>query len=327
LHFSSTTPVPTSSHQEGPLVKSRKVQNRAAQDNFTAVTECDFIPDSAKQTAWHEPVYKLKAAKLLSAAPSQSDKARLIVVSAPHAGDFLKALPCLSLGTRLDTASLRVAIALRLGLPVSSRYTCVCNATADDFRAPALVCRKSTGRRLRHDAVNDLIKRALASADIPSRLEPACLSRDDGKRPDGLTLMPWAIGRCMVWDFTCCHTLAASFLNKAVLGQGFVAEARKTSKYSALAANYTFTPIAIETLGALGSEASAFFSELRTPSAICHSRAARLHVLDATHQYVSAAWQCGLLALLAAALCTLARRFLFVNLLIFMLFVIINQVA
>jgi hypothetical protein len=68
-----------------------------------------------------------------------------------------------------------------------------------------------------------------------------------------------------VWDFTCCHTLAASFINKAVLGQGFVAndaEACKTSKYSALAVNYTFTPIAIETLGALGSEASAFFSEL-----------------------------------------------------------------
>jgi hypothetical protein len=104
--------------------------------------------------------------------------------------------------------------------------------------------------------------------------------------------------------------LAASFLNKAVQGQGFVAndaEARKTSKYSALAANYTFTPIAIETLGSLGSEASAFFQnwESGTPSAICHSRASRSHVLDATHQRGSAAWQCGLLAWLAAALYTL----------------------
>jgi hypothetical protein len=50
-----------------------------------------------------------------------------------------------------------------------------------------------------------------------------------------------------------------------VLGQGFVAndaETRKTSKYSALAASNTFTPTAIETLGAPGSDVSAFFSEL-----------------------------------------------------------------
>jgi hypothetical protein len=106
------------------------------------------------------------------------------------------------------------------------------------------------------------------------------------------------------------------------LGQGFVAndaEERKIPKYSALAANFTFTPIAIETRGALGLKASAFFSELgHRLHYTCHSRAARLHVLDATHQCDSAAWQCGLLAWLAAALCTLGRRFLFVHLLIFM---------
>ncbi len=42
------------------------------------------------------------------------------------------------------------------------------------------------------------IKRALASADVPAMLEPCSLSRDDGKRPDGLTIMPWANGRCLV---------------------------------------------------------------------------------------------------------------------------------
>jgi len=46
--------------------------------------------------------------------------------------------------------------------------------------------------------------------------------RTDGKRPDGLalidTLLPWANGRCLLWDFTCSHTLAASSFNRAVLG-------------------------------------------------------------------------------------------------------------
>ena len=42
-------------------------------------------------------------------------------------------------------------------------------------------------------------------------------SRDDEKRPDGLTVLPWANGRCLVWDFTCSDTMAASHLNRAVV--------------------------------------------------------------------------------------------------------------
>ena len=34
-----------------------------------------------------------------------------------------------------------------------------------------------------------LATRALTAAEIPARLEPSCLSRNDGKRPDGLTLV------------------------------------------------------------------------------------------------------------------------------------------
>jgi hypothetical protein len=118
---------------------------------------------------------------------------------------------------------------------------------------------------MRHNAVNDLIKRALASAEIPSLLEPNSLSRDDGKRPDGLTVMPWSNGRCLIWDFTCPDTLAASHINRAVTGPGLVAddaEQRKTLKYRSLSPHYLFTPIAVETLGAIGQEALTFFMDL-----------------------------------------------------------------
>jgi hypothetical protein len=76
------------------------------------------------------------------------------------------------------------------------------------------------------------------------------------------------------------------------LGQGVVAndaEERKIPKYSALAANYTFTPIAIETRGALGSEASAFFSELGHRLHYVIREQCAYNVLDATHQCDSAA--------------------------------------
>ena len=88
----------------------------------------------------------------------------------------------------------------------------------------------------------------------------------DNKRPDGLTITPWASGRCLVWDLTCLDTLAVSHLNHAVLGLGTVAchsESRKKSKYASLSATtYNFIPIAVETIGALGDEASAFFKDL-----------------------------------------------------------------
>ena len=75
-------------------------------------------------------------------------------------------------------------------------------------------------RGIRQNAANDFIKRALASADVLSMLEPNSLSRDDRKRPDGVHVLPWANGRCMAWDFTCPNTLAASHLNRAVPAQG-----------------------------------------------------------------------------------------------------------
>ena len=46
-----------------------------------------------------------------------------------------------------------------------------------------------------HHALNDLVARAFTSASIPSSKEPHGLVRSDGKRPDGLTLVPWKGGK------------------------------------------------------------------------------------------------------------------------------------
>ena len=64
-------------------------------------------------------------------------------------------------------------------------------------------------------------------------------------------VLPWTNGRCMVWDFTCPDTLAASRLDRAVFSASAVAsdaETRKSSKY--LGVNVLFrVRIAVETLG------------------------------------------------------------------------------
>ena len=226
------------------------------------------MPDvtmASKQKAWDKPLVSKKLEEVMSAAQTQSGRARILAAAAPHAGDFLNAVPCSAVGTRLDDTSLRIAVALRLGATNCAPHTCVCGEFVDSSGIHGLACRKSAGRHMRHSAVNDLIKRALASAEIPSLLEPSSLSRDDGKRPDGLTVIPWANGRCAVWDFTCPDTLATSHLDRAVLRAGAVAsdaETRKSMKYSFLSAQYSFIPVAVESLGALGEEALTFFRDI-----------------------------------------------------------------
>ena len=221
-------------------------------------------PFPAEQKVWDIPLVSVQEAKVLSAAHDQAGKARLIAASAPHSGAFLNVRPCGSLGTRLDNSSLRIAIALRLGAPVCLPHTCVCGAKVDSTGRHGLSCRKSAGRLSRHNAVNDLLKRALQSAEIPSRLEPRSLARQDDKRPDGMTLVPWSNGRCLAWDFTCPDTLAPSHLNSAVTGHGVVANESedKKIKYACLTSSFHFVPVAIETLGAFGEEAQSFLHQL-----------------------------------------------------------------
>jgi hypothetical protein len=75
----------------------------------------------------------------------------------------------------------------------------------------------STGRQYHYNSINDIIKRALTSADMSSGSEPSHLYRDDGEQPDGLTTVPWKDGRCIVWELTCKDILAPSHLNRAVI--------------------------------------------------------------------------------------------------------------
>ena len=53
-------------------------------------------------------------------------------------------------------------------------------------------CKRSSGKIARHDLLNDVILRAIQSAKIPAKKEPLGHWRTDGKRPDGVTVVPWS---------------------------------------------------------------------------------------------------------------------------------------
>jgi hypothetical protein len=118
---------------------------------------------------------------------------------------------------------------------------------------------------VRHHALNDIIARSFSAAGIPVTKEPLGLVRSDGKRPDGLTLIPWQGGKPLTWDVTVISTLADSYLQASARSAGGAAEiaaSRKESKYASLPLEYTFQPVAFETHGSLNTSASEFLSEL-----------------------------------------------------------------
>ena len=126
-----------------------------------------------------------------------------------HSGDWLFALPIALCGLKLDDEAVRVAVCLRLGLDLCEPHQCQCGSFVD---ARGLnVCKRSA----RHHALNDSSLALLPQLECSSiTKQPAGLSRTDGKRPDGLTLVPWQSGKSLCWDVSVICPLGESYVNK-----------------------------------------------------------------------------------------------------------------
>jgi len=224
-------------------------------------------PDICKslQSCW-EDIYLTKKLKSLSIGlDDQISQCRLLALSSKQAGKWIDALPSSSLGTLLDKDTLRFATALGLGIKICEQHTCICGATVHENGLHGLSCQKSAGRRSRHDEINDLIKTSLVSAGIPSILEPIGTCLEDGKRPDGMTLIPWAFGKAPLWDATCVDSFASCHISNSSKILGFAAceaETKKINKYASLCHDYHFVPVGVETTGVLGKHAIEFFKLL-----------------------------------------------------------------
>ena len=119
---------------------------------------------------------------------------------------------------------------------------CHISASVGHWSAPlgsiALFAKKLQGEQPdRHHALNDLIARTLVSAGIPITKLPNGLSRLDGKRPEGLTSVPWKEGKPLTWDTTVVCTVADSYMSGSAREAGTAAKTaaqRKEAKYETL---------------------------------------------------------------------------------------------
>jgi hypothetical protein len=217
------------------------------------------------QAAWEKPLSIRNLTALTQSFSLPIDQARILACQIKESGAWLNALPSRSLGTLLDNDTFRISIGLRLGCKICTNHKCKCGAMVDELGLHGLSCKKSAGRHPKHSMVNELIKKALISGGIPAIREPLGCSRSDGKRPDGLTLIPWSKGRCLIWDFTGVDTFAQSYLNSTALSAGSaakIAEKRKAKKYESLSSSYIFKPVAIESSGVFGKEGLEFIKQI-----------------------------------------------------------------
>ena len=91
------------------------------------------------------------------------------------------------------------------------------------------------------------------------------LSKADGKRPDGLTMVPWREGKPLTWDVTVVCPLAESYIGDSATNAGSAAEAaatRKAAKYAGLERTHIFQSVAVENLGTMNASAYGFLAGL-----------------------------------------------------------------
>ena len=170
------------------------------------------VDNAKRQQAWDEPCSHKVAGDLLERASNDYTRARLLANQQETSGAWLEALPITSVGLRMADDVIRVAVGVRHGVNLCHPHVCVCGHQVDARVTHGLACQRSAGRHPRHGLLNDVIWRALQRAKIPAAKEPTGLTRTDGKRPNGVTMVPWAWarGRCMAWDVTVPDTLAPS---------------------------------------------------------------------------------------------------------------------
>ena len=94
----------------------------------------------------------------------------------------------------------------------------VCGSKVDVFGIHGLFFRHSGGRIPWNAAANETIRHALVSGGVPAVLEPVGVRRTDGRRLDGMSLIPWSWGLLLLWDFTCSDTLAPSNISTSASG-------------------------------------------------------------------------------------------------------------
>eukprot|EP00731_Ephydatia_muelleri_P002754 Em0001g2754a len=202
---------------------------------------------------------------------SPANKARLLSVSAPHATSWLSVIPSTSQGLHLDPIEFRVAVKWWLGLDTSQGSQCAfCPAhSLDPLRHHTLTCKCGGDVVLRHNALRDTLVHFLhrAHASVQVEVGAGLFPDHSQSRPAYILLQNWNLGRPVALDISVVSPLNPSTLAEAGATFGAVLEATESRKHQAndekcSALGWVSTPLAVDSYGAWGKEASLFLAQV-----------------------------------------------------------------
>ena len=180
------------------------------------------------QRYWSTAVHEALFRSLKADAP-RIRLARNLTAAQGQSGDCITAHPIAQLGTRLDDETLRISVAVRVGLNVCFAHQCRCGATVQPDGLHPLSCRFRAGRFPKHFAINSIIKDHLTpQAFTPFSNRSASI---DATAEDQLSgVFPFKGDKALAWYATCTESLSTSNLYSTNLNPGSASRAAEDLK-------------------------------------------------------------------------------------------------
>ncbi|KAF5801739.1 hypothetical protein HanXRQr2_Chr06g0251561 [Helianthus annuus] len=234
---------------------------------------------------------------------------------APHAQDFLLAIPIDGLGQHMSPVEYRTILKYRLMIPLFpvDEVCLVCyKACLDSFGEHAVHCREVPGFKYRHDLVRDVLFDIFRCAGISAKKEaPVNFLTDplEGRstlRPADILVFGWVGGKHACVDLTGVSPLVGLGSRAFTVGQAALKAAPgKVIKHekACLDNQHVFIPLAFDAFGFLAPEAVDLLSRVQRT---IHSNVMTPRSMDVVFKRLSFAIQKGVATQLVARLPTIS---------------------
>ena len=106
---------------------------------------------------------------MLNNSTHPEDKARLLAAREPQSGAWLNVAPITAIGLRLSDDANRISFGLRLDSNLCEPYVCSYTKLVNAKGLNSFSCKKGSGKIARQSLLNDVILRAIQSAEVPAK--------------------------------------------------------------------------------------------------------------------------------------------------------------